>query len=201
MRVMETNVYKFDELSDSAKETAINECREFNVNDSFWYEYIFDDTKEIAEIIGIEIDDIYFSGFWSQGDGAMWLGSYSYKAKSTKAIRDYAPQDTDLHEIADSLAAIQKLNFYQLNASITKNHYAGNYSHSGVMYVSVERDSSNYQEMSNDAESDITDNLRYFADWIYKRLESEYRYATSDETVTESILANEYEFDVSGNMI
>ena len=48
------------------------------------------------------------------------------------------------------------------------------------------------------AESDITQLMRDFADWIYRQLEAEYEYQNSDEQVIESIRCNEYEFDEQG---
>jgi hypothetical protein len=35
-----------------------------------WYTSVYDDATEIARLMGIEIKDIGFSGFSSQGDGA-----------------------------------------------------------------------------------------------------------------------------------
>ena len=63
---------------------------------------------------------IWFSGFWSQGDGACFEGRYAYAPRASLRIRDYAPRDTELHRIADALQALQRLNFYQLTASFRR---------------------------------------------------------------------------------
>ena len=204
-------IFTFDELSDSAKETARQWWRESGIDDGIG-DYIFDDAQQCASILGIELDEtqiplmngktrpapkIYYSGFSSQGDGACFEGSYSYTKGSTLAIRAYAPQDTELHRIADGLQAIQKTAFYQLYASAS---HSGHYYHSGCMAVSVDRDSSNYQDMTSEQESEVIDLLRGFADWIYSRLEKEYEWLNSDEQVDESIIGNGYEFDAIGRM-
>ena len=51
-----------------------------------------------------------------------------------------------------------------------------------------------------EAEEAVRDELRAFADWIYRQLEQDHDYLMSDEAVDESIRANEYEFDESGRL-
>lgn len=195
MRIIETKAYKFGELSAEAKEKALTHCREWQT-DHNWWEFVHDDAKEAAQIIGIDIERIYFSGFWSQGDGACFEGHYSYKPNSCKQIRQFAPMDTELHEIADALRNIQKVNFYQLRAGVK---HRGHYYHENCTDIDIDRYDS--CELSRDAEELITTLLRDFMRWIYSRLEKEYECLTSDESVADMIEANEYEFDEYGNII
>ena len=210
MRVVETNVFQYDELDDRAKERAREWYSRHVFEDSCDWEFVYEDAVRVAEILGIEIStspvrlmsgksrqetDIYFSGFWSQGDGACFEGTYRYAKGATKKIRQYAPQDKELHRIADELQAVQRKHFYHLIASM--NH-TGHYCHSGCMSVEVEHNEDRYRDIG-DAEEEITQLMRDFADWIYERLESEYEYQTSDEAVEEAIRANEYEFDEEGD--
>ena len=205
MRNIAKQVFAFDELSDDAKENARNWCRE---GDDFYTECIYEDAATIADILGIDLRQrpvklmngqtrydpaIFYSGFYSQGDGACFEGEYRYKPGAAKAIRNYAPQDAGLHRIADQMQAVQRQNFYQLRATCS---HRGRCYHSGCMSVDVLR----YDEKPHDAEDDITQLLRDFADWIYERLETEYDYQTSDEAVDESIRANEYEFYEDGEI-
>lgn len=198
MRVIETKAFQYDELTDAAKQVARDWFKGIACQGSDWYESTYDDAKQAAKIIGLDIDKIYFSGFSSQGDGACFEGSYRYAPGAVKAIKAYAPQDVELHRIAKALQAEQRRNFYQLRAS-TKHR--GHYYHAYCMAVSVEDVRDNYGNCSDDAESEITELLRDFANWIYKQLEKEYEYQTSDENAEEMILANEYEFDENGNRI
>ena len=50
MRIVETKVYKFEELSDEAKEKAIQEFWDINV-DFPWWESVYDDAKNIGLVI------------------------------------------------------------------------------------------------------------------------------------------------------
>ena len=138
---------------------------------------------------------IFFSGFWSQGDGACWEGFYSYGKNASAEIRSHAPQDTALHGIADALQAIQRRNFYQLRAEAS---HRGRYYHEYCMAISVERDSQTYQDMTADAEEIVIEALRDLARWLYRQLEREYDYLSSGEAVDETITANEYTFTKAG---
>src|SRR5690606_34440052 len=99
------------------------------------------------------------------------------------------------HCIADAFEAIQWRNFYQLSATA---RHRGRYSHEYCMDISVDRDSSVYQAPTAGAEEEVTEALRDLARWLYRQLEREYEYRTSDEAVDEAIAANEYSFTETG---
>lgn len=202
--------YQFDELSDAAKEKAREWWRSCEAQD-FDTEFVLDDAVQCAAILGITIDKkptrrmdgtagagqpaIYWSGFSSQGDGACFEGSYEYAKGAAKAIRKHAPQDTELHRIADELQAIQRRRFYKATATM---QHRGHYYHSGCMVVDVDLQDSGDSAHLVDAEERVTQTMRDFADWIYRQLEREYEYRMSDECVDESIRINEYEFTENG---
>ena len=138
---------------------------------------------------------IWFSGFWSQGDGGSYEGYWSYAKGATKRIRDYAPKDATLHSIADRLQAIQRRNFYQLCAEAT---HRGRYYHEFCMSVDLTRDSRTSQAATEDAEEIVTEALRDLARWLYRLLEAEHDYLTSDESIEDGLIANEYIFTEGG---
>jgi hypothetical protein len=111
-----------------------------------------------------------------------------------RTIRAHAPQDTELHAIADALQAAQRRNFYQLRADIT---HRGRYNHEYCMAISVERDGPTAQDMTAGAEDAVITALRDLARWLYRQLEREYEYQTSD-AVDEAIIANGYTFTETG---
>jgi len=207
--IIETTVYRFDELSDAAREKARAWYREGGL-DYDWYDTVYEDFQRIAEILGLNLKTrtvrlmgggtrqdpcIWFRGFSSQGDGACFESWYSYRKHAPRRIREYAPQDTELHRIADALQAIQCRNFYQLRADAS---HRGHYYHEYCMAISVERDSPTAQDMTVDAEETIIEALRDLARWLYRQLEREYDYLSSDEVVDEAIIANGYTFTEAG---
>lgn len=193
MEIIQTPVYTFDELSDQAKEKARDWWLE-GALDYEWWEFVYADATNVAELFGLDIEHIWFSGFCSQGDGACFEGRYRYKKGALAAVKAYAPQDTDLHDIVKALQAAQRKAFYKLGAT-TKHR--GHYYHSGCMSVDVCNLDDRWRDIGA-LEDDVKDALCWFADWIYKQLETEHEYQTSDEQVDEAIRANQYTFTEDG---
>ena len=193
--VSEYNVYSFDELSDSAKQNARDWF--ISIIESFDYaDFTINSFKEIANMLGFTISNTYFSGFWSQGDGACFEGSYYYAKHSVKSIKMYAPNDATLNDIAERLAAMQKRCFYNVSAKI---RHSGFYYHERSMSFDVEDEGyagKAFAEMEDEFKEICADLAR----WLYKSLEAEYEYVTSDEYIEESILANGYEFYENGKI-
>lgn len=192
MQIIETKVYTFNELNDDAKEKARAWYRG-GALDYDWYAAVYEYAKECAKLMGIEIYRIYFSGFWSQGDGACFEGRYAYQKGAIKAIKQHAPLDTTLHHIAKDLQLAQRPAFYRLCANVKQR---GHYSHSGCTDIEVYNREAPYDDVKQ--EEDIKEALRDFMDWIYNQLEKEYEFQHDDAQVDESIIANEYTFTQSG---
>ncbi len=191
-------LYNFDELSEHVQETVLENLYSLNI-DHEWWDCTFQDAKEMGLLLGIEVDDIFFSGFSSQGDGACFEGSYAYAKGCAKEIRKYAPQDETLHDLADRLVALQKPFFYCLTARV---------SHSGNYYHELSTDINIYAEMntgreffvSEATENELNDILRGFMSWLYRQLEKDHDYRTSPEAIKECIEANEYQFRENGDI-
>jgi hypothetical protein len=199
---METTVFTFDELSPEAKEKAREWYRE-GALDYEWYDATFEDAARVADILGVSFRGargnlnapaIYYSGFSSQGDGACFEGSYSYKAGLKKAIRAYAPKDAELHRIADALQDLQRKHAYRLVARVK---HRGHYYHSCCTVIDV-WDAETDRPIDATAGDALCELLRDFMDWIYRQLEREADYLLSDESVDETIRANEYTFTEDG---
>lgn len=191
MRTIAKNIFQFSELSDAAKEKAREWYR--STDDGYYAEYIIEDAKRMAELIGIDIDNIYFSGFSCQGDGACFTGNYRYKKGAIRAIKSEC-FDPEIIHFATELQEIQKKYFYKLRAKIS---HSGMYYHEYSMNIDVEHYDDQYRDVC-DAESDITDIFRKFAKWIYRNLESEYEYVNSDDVIAENMEVNCYEFYETG---
>jgi len=204
-----TTVYQFSELSDAAKDKARSWYRELGPHDD-WWDAVYEDFERICDILGVSLKTrpvrlmdggtrekpcIWFSGFWSQGDGACFEGYLSHAKGATASIRDYAPQDETLHGIADRLQAIQRPNFYQLAAEAS---HRGHYYHEFTMSVDVTRDNPAGQPPTDDAEEFVTEIFRDLARWLYRQLQAEYDHLTSNEAIEEGIVINEYTFTDTG---
>lgn len=209
----EYTIYTFEELSDDAKEKAREWFRQYVFTDSNDWEHVYEDAATVGELIGIDLRQrrvetiggsiryepaIFFSGFWSQGDGACFEGDYTYKKGALKALKAHiggeSEGDRTLLNIAERLQRLQRKNFYRLEARMK---HSGHYYHSGCMSVDVSL--KDVDHWPDDSEIELKTCMRDFADWIYRQLEKEQEYQSSDEQVDENIKINEYTFDEDGN--
>lgn len=218
MRIKHTKIYQYDELSDEAKEKARDWYRKGNCEDTYWSESVIDDAATVAGFLGLDINQtayktmggetkykptVYFSGFWSQGDGACVEGTWRASDVKADKLKEHAPQDKELHRIVDGLAELAK----EYPDGYFKVAHRGHYSHSGCTAFDVELPSEKLDNLeygspeyrSLDAKIDqdqdtLIELARDFMNWIYRQLEKEWDYQNSDEQVEESIRCNEYEF-------
>ena len=100
-----------------------------------------------------------------------------------------------MHGIADRLQAVQRRNFYQLDAEAS---HRGRYYHEFTMSVDVTRDNPTGQPPTDDAEEVVAEIFRDLARWLYRQLQAEYDHLTSDEAIEEGIVINEYTFTEAG---
>lgn len=221
MRIKETKVYTFDELSDHAKEKARDWFREGHL-DYEWWESIYDDAATIGAILGLDLNqkpvklmngsirydpEIYFSGFYHQGSGSSYGATWdASKVQPAKALADHAPQDKELARIHSVLIRLAQEN-PELYATVKPNGdnwLTIDVTHgetrdeliNNLDYKSAEYDKENAAD--GEREKTLTEALKDFNHWIYKQLQSEYEWQNADEQVDESIHANEYEFTEDG---
>jgi hypothetical protein len=201
MRVIETNVYTFGELDEKAKARAIDDWRQRSYQDDFWIgdeiEYF---VTVIATHMGWQIDkkEVYFSGFCSQGDGACFAGYWYADTVDPAKFRAECPNNAELLRIVEGYAELAKA--CADNPDQDGEPCSARVKHSGHYY-------NNYctafdvEGMTDDQEKAFMGLSRDLMEYLYRALEQEYEYQNSDECITETIEANEYEFTAGGRRI
>lgn len=198
MRTITTTVYSFDELNESAKQKAIESNYYINVKYE-WYDFIIDDFK--IDETEFNVDKVYFSGFHSQGDGAM----FEYDGISN-SLKD---------EFIDTLnLSPMRTNWLKNNISVSaKGEQSGHYYHekscNHSIYWEIDNGdlhwSTNFYKWLESFEADFEDFIvsRYEDKCIelYKILNNEYDYLTSDEQIIESLISYDYEFTEDGKQL
>jgi hypothetical protein len=202
----------YEDLSDKAKQKAYEEwVRNEPIGE--WWDAVYDMAKEDGEEFGFRIDDIKFSGFWSQGDGACWMGlvdlnkwiespecDLSLRCKmlmKSGLINDFIAKDVRVscsrsnYFHSGTMDLTDGIEIYDASWGLTDGPLAGM---SGTDW---------YEEMTPflpDAHEALLKSVRGFADEIYKQLEKEYEYLTSEEQFIEMCDANEWQFTEEGEM-
>ena len=195
-------VYQYSELSETAKKSAYQRWAE-NCLDYEWWECTEESFKEILSIFGFNMEKIEFSGFSSQGDGASFFGSGTYKRGWKKAFHDaYGKTVPDgyaeIYRHLCAIDAIQREYFYRIVVDIKRNHYC-HYSHSRAMDIQLEDIRGWKWERPLQNDSTVEDNFRLLADELYRMLEREYDYLRSRETF-EDFMAHECEYTEEGEV-
>lgn len=203
MQTKTIEIYTFDELSDAAKEVAREWWRAGGL-DYEWYDYTVGYAKELGALLGIDIDNIYFSGFWSQGDGASMSSTYHYRKGWRKALRGNVGGDDLLllEGIGQRLQASQQRASYQITATTRQSGY-----YQSNMRVEVELgDPPGGDDWPTLAgcphlwEDPVKEAMEDFIYWVYCALEKQYAWLNSDAQVDKALRANEYEFTAEGKV-
>ena len=195
----ETKVYNLADINKDSdlKEKVLKENYDINVSFEEWHEPELNNWKEILNRLGFADSTIHYSGFSSQGDGACFVTDdtfYYFKGQTAKIKEEY-PTFTELHEIADRLQAVQKRGVYGLYGTIT---HRGHYSHHNSMDVEVFNRVGNC--VNDSIQNEYAGIIKDLAKMIYKGLEKEYDYLTTEEAILITIAANDYKFTEDGEL-
>lgn len=213
-KVRRTTVYQFDELSERAKERA----REWYRNgalDYDWWGQVYEQAGEAADLLGLDIcqkpvklmsgktrmdPSIWFSGFYCQGSGSAYDGTWYARDLASEKLKAEWPKDTALHTIADALRKVKDT--FPRAFAYVKSCRDTSIDVEVTLYEAdaydEEEEKEPTQEVYSEHEEMVIEALRDFNHWIFRSLEQEYEYLNSDEQVDESIRANEYEFTEEG---
>jgi hypothetical protein len=200
MITKEIQLFTYDELNDSAKETAKQwwlECMDLND-----LEFCIDDFVAIVELMGFTVKthevrlmngksrtepNVWWSLSYSQSDHAGFDGWYKYKAGFAKAVKAYAPMDKTLHGIADALQVLQRSHGYLIAGSIKYDDRSG---------VQLELNVADW--LTYETEKEFREIVKSLNRWLYDTIQKEHEYQTRDEQIAEAMSANEYTFRANG---
>lgn len=195
--------YTFDELSEDAKKKALDKTRDWTTTDYEWWDYVYEEWIEKLAGMGYETDakKIWFSGFWSQGDGASFEASVDVLKwleatdKETEDGDDNAQSEKPEVEYRSLRYWLKKLG---TEAAYVKIYHRGHYYHRFCMYIDSEWsewiEPPKAVEQLEELTEGILDHARDQALELYRDLEKECESRMTDEYITDYLQANEYLF-------
>lgn len=192
IEMIEKEVYTFEEV----REKAIEKNRDVNIDYESWSEPTLENEKQKLNNVGFLDSEIFFSGFWSQGDGACFDCSdfdidkilvelekrnklTGKKCKLLNKIKDYIKIEIDTTNTYYNHEKTRKLFAYSENLK--------------DCYSFINNLICDFEKAAESLRLELSEN-------IYKSLDNDYEYLTSDDAVKETLLLNEYEFDSNGNI-
>jgi len=196
MKTLTYNAFTFDELSDKAKEKAREWYRDgvaFDLN-----EFTQDYAKTQFGFCGFDITNIYYSGFWSQGDGACFEGTWRARDVKAAELKANCPLDEELHRIADECARIAGLFPHAYLKVEHRGFYYHRYCTDFTLSIVDENEDEIDTQDANNAAAALIQVSRDAMLWIYHQLEKEYDYRSANEQVDDGIRCNGYLFTETG---
>jgi hypothetical protein len=191
----------YSELDDKAKERARQWYRNASQDDNYFSEWVIEDAKRMLAFLGIDIDDIGYSGFWSQGEGAHFTGMWrASDCKPGQLSAERGSSDSTLNALDAEFSRLAAIDPY---ARYCVKH-RGQYAHEHCTDFTVESellfglDEADNGTRFAEFERDLIDASRDAMRWIYRQLEKAYEYENSDEAIEQTIELNKYEFTVDG---
>jgi hypothetical protein len=217
-KTIEVEVFKYDELSDSAKQKA----RDWYIEgmDYEWWEGVYESVKEDGYELGFCVDDIRFSGFWSQGDGASWSGHVDVRQWLETHCKDSIGISAWCQLVQEDVVS--------KHIQVTQS---GRYSHEETMGFANVEDNCAYPDNEtmnlpsifkgmevrhlfdlihaddtcpyknvDDITTAIAISAKDYAKDIYIRLREEYEYLCSEEMMIDHFECNDYHFDEDGRL-
>jgi len=181
MRIVETKVYQFEELSETAQEKAVEEMADINVEFGDWHTWALEDTAEQwEEKFGIIFDPkrTYFDF-----DRAFWI-----------AFEDIYVDDHKKAYRALGMSHGEKLALTRddMRFCFTTNHHA--YGQMSNTLEIVDYRDSTAPALTVDVDQWFTE----ICQTLLYDLRKEYKSLTSREAIVETIKINEYEFSANG---
>lgn len=209
---------RFTELTPKAKAYALDK---YNNSEDYWYESTLEQAKEDGLALGFHIDDIAFSGFSSQGDGASWMGHIHLGEYIDANIKDDDPKQA-------SYMVMRELIRNEWIERMEVDRPSFMYSHSGMMRNGGARDhaydvaaddyyflgggilkGASVYELYTSINGEYLlfelcelafNHAKEYADGIYKKLRADYDHYSSEEVFAETAEINEWDFDETGRM-
>lgn len=181
-------------------ESMVEKYRHYSVEHIGWWDATCEDFKEQMAQCGIGVGRMYFSGFWSQGDGACFEGRI-----------DDMQLFLDTHFKPHEYTAIRKLVGHGGTIYCEVEHSGHYYYHENCTCFEIGGDSfsncldtptTTHEQVVEALDSVLANEMIDFEEAsiaifkgymkkLYRDLEKEYYYLTSDEAVKEAIVDNE----------
>lgn len=167
------------------------------LDDLEWWDSVHEDFTVEMDAKGVRVHNIYFSGFWSQGDGACFEGRISDWGKALAAMGYNNPNPLFVEYVSTHVQAVW--------------YHRGSYYHENSIHFDMDIPTPQPEDCpySDDdfitaawlamvkqydldrLEINVEKFIRGECEELYSWLGKEYDYLTSDEAVWEFIVAND----------
>lgn len=173
-KIINVEVYQFNELDKIAQQKAVGHYHYINVDDG-WSNYITKEMEEKLTLLGFMEPRVMFSGFSSQGDGACFTCKWiDFNLFMKGEYKEYDIDCNISHNWRHYFATSTTVNLESF-FPLTEIRF-------DIIKKAIE---SERERIGNE---------------FYKQLQTEFDYLTSEKIVSETIEENEYRFIKTGQV-
>lgn len=198
-----TPLDRFNNLPARVRDEILDKHRNWNVDFIDWWDSVYEQFGADMEAIGIEVDRMYFSGFWSQGDGAcfegrvrewpLFLASLGY---TDSALIDHAAAQFRLYVHHSGHYYHENCTMFETDLPLPENDEDQDFIDGHCPHEPDSLHEAAWMALINKYShnalvSEFADAFKDHMRALYKLLEIEYEHLTSDESVLESLNAND----------
>lgn len=186
MKTQTINTFSFNELSEKVQTKVLDKFR-YDFNNNSFNDYLNEDFNIELSISGFYDSEIYYSGFYSQGDGLC------FDAKINMSFFCETENEKRILKLIDN-GLIE-------NFTIQKTSFANHYSHEKTRYTNFwNSGKNNIDNVLSELCKKIENKRLELCNKFYSILEKDNDYFYSDENIKEIIIENEYEFFEDGQI-
>lgn len=194
MKTVGITLYSFEELNEETQQKVIDAHRYDSVEYFDWYDLDIDYWREKLEELGYEDAIIEFSGFYSQGDGALFTSGCDLKKLIPRlGMAEHLEMLMTMYDWYDLRCEIKAMQRYYINPSrmyVKDNRY---YAHS-LFWEAEGGDYAEIEHAVNDLFGAIEKDAKEQANNVFYGLMESYEYMISDNYVRDSLQWSGLEF-------
>jgi hypothetical protein len=171
--------------------------KHWDINVNFeWWDYTYSEYKIEMQTKGITIDEMNFTGFYSQGDGASFTGKVDMiQFLKVHGLEEHFMGATFFAGQGELWAEISRgSSRYAHENSVTVNLVVdsyNNYEDGSTRYEVYETMQEVMEHETKDLEKEVEDICKGYMRDLYAKLRDEYESLTSKEAIWDTIVANE----------
>lgn len=183
------------------RQDLLEKYRDINVDYRWWVDTYDTFRKAMRTLYGVEVDQINFSGFCSQGDGACFTTEWGSIPTLLTALdrQDKYPEWMFFEEPPEYKVYVSDSRYSHSDDMVIElcenqpihDGYDGDVVGPAVWEAYVRMRDESTERLGKE----LLDFFRAQADTLYSMLEDMYNYLTSDEVVWDTIVANEWHLE------
>jgi hypothetical protein len=188
-------IYTFEELPTEVQNELIKKNRDINTFYEYWHDYLIEDFKEDDSIFNKT--KVYYSGFWSQGDGAVFLYDrinqdffYQFIEKECNFLTEKRKQ-LIINNVTAHAKNTHSFRYYHEKSSthqveLETNETLNHHKHTNIINL--------LERIENIFEAYLIDTFENICIDFYRSLESHFNFLQEDEQVKETLISLEKEY-------